>query len=125
MSDSFVTPWTAARQAPLFMGFPRQEYWSGLPFPSPGALSDPGIKCRSPELHVESLPSEPTGKPHQKCFQKSMAAIQRRSINLHSSLHCSFTAYVGGLNCPVKSNLRIQFLGPSKSNCWKYKKTLS
>ena len=40
---TLVTPWTVARQAPLFMGFPRQEYWSGLPFPSPGNLPDPGI----------------------------------------------------------------------------------
>ena len=44
MSDCFVTPWTVAFQAPLSMGFPRQEYWSGLPFPSPGYLSDPGVK---------------------------------------------------------------------------------
>ena len=44
MSDSFVTLWTEARQVPLSMGFSRQEYWSGLPFPSPGDLSDPGIK---------------------------------------------------------------------------------
>ena len=46
----FVTPCTVAPQAPLSMGFPRQEYWSGLPFPSPGDLSDPGIKPESPEL---------------------------------------------------------------------------
>ena len=44
VSDSSVTPWTAAHQAPLSMGFPRHEYWSGLPFPSPGNLPDPGIK---------------------------------------------------------------------------------
>ena len=44
----FVTPWTVARQAPLSMGFPRQEYWSGLPFPPPGDLSDSGIKPESP-----------------------------------------------------------------------------
>ena len=46
----FVTPWTVARQAPLSMGFSRQEYWSGLPFPSPGDLPDPGIKPASPAL---------------------------------------------------------------------------
>ena len=46
----FVTPWTVAYQAPLSMGFPRQEYWSGLPFPSPGDLPDPGIEPRSPAL---------------------------------------------------------------------------
>ena len=54
----FVAPWTAACQAPLSMGFPRQEYWSGLPFPSPGDLPDPGIKPGSPALQVDSLPSE-------------------------------------------------------------------
>ena len=48
MSDSFVTPWTVARQAPLSMGFSRQEYWSELPFPSPGDVPDPEIKPSSP-----------------------------------------------------------------------------
>ena len=43
----FVTPWTIAHQVPLSMGFPRQEYWSGLPFPTPGDLPDPGIKPKS------------------------------------------------------------------------------
>ena len=45
----FVTPWTVARQDPLSMGFPRQEYWSGLSFPSPGDLPDPGIEPTFPE----------------------------------------------------------------------------
>ena len=53
----FVTPWTVACQAPLSMGFFRQEYWSGLPFPSPGDLSDPGIEPRSPAMQADSLPS--------------------------------------------------------------------
>ena len=47
MSDSFVTPWTVAHQAPLSMGFPRQEYCIGLPFPSPGGLPDPRVKLKS------------------------------------------------------------------------------
>ena len=51
---TFATPWTVAYQAPLSMGFPRQEYWSGLPFPSPGDLSNPGIKPRSPALQADS-----------------------------------------------------------------------
>ena len=55
-------PWTAARQALLSMGFSRQEYQSGLPFPSPGDLPDPGIEPRSPALQADSLPSEPPGK---------------------------------------------------------------
>ena len=50
----FATPWTAARQAPLSMGFPRQEYWSGLPFPSPEDLPDPGIEPRSPALQADA-----------------------------------------------------------------------
>ena len=50
-------------QAPLSMGFSRQEYWSGLPFPSPGDLPDPGIEPRSPALQVDSLPTELSGKP--------------------------------------------------------------
>ena len=56
MSDSFATLWTVAHQAPLSMGFSRQEYWSGLPFPSPGDLPDPGIKPAFPALQVDSLP---------------------------------------------------------------------
>ena len=58
-------PWTAACQAPLSMGFSRQEYWTGLPFPSPGDLPDPGIKPRSPILQADSLLSEPLGKPNR------------------------------------------------------------
>ena len=60
----FATPWTVAHQAPLSMGFSRQEYWSRLPFPSPGDLPDPEIKLRSPTLQADSLPSEPPGKPN-------------------------------------------------------------
>ena len=56
---SFVTPWTAACQAPLFM-----EYWSGLPFPSPGDRPDPEIEPGSPSLQADSLPPEPPEKPN-------------------------------------------------------------
>ena len=58
----FVTPWTVAHQAPLSVGSSRQEYWSGLPFPSPGDLPDPGIEPRSPALQADALTSEPPGK---------------------------------------------------------------
>ena len=57
MSDS-GTPWTVAYQAPLSMRFSRQEYKSGLPFPSPGHLPNPGIKPESPALQTDALPSE-------------------------------------------------------------------
>ena len=54
----FASPWTVAHQAPSSIGFPRQEYWSGLPFPSPGDLPDPGIQPGSPAFQADSLPSE-------------------------------------------------------------------
>ena len=73
MSDSFVTPWTH-----------RQEYWSGLPFPSPGDLPDPGIEPRSPALEADALPSEPPGKPQQN-------EIQSNKPNGDSQLTFSFT----------------------------------
>ena len=57
------TPGTAAHQAPLSMGFSRHEYWSGLPFPSPGDLPDPGIEPGSPALQADALPPELLGKP--------------------------------------------------------------
>ena len=56
---TLATPWTVACLAPLSMEFSRQEYWSGLPFPSPEDLPDPGIEPRSPILQADSLPSEP------------------------------------------------------------------
>ena len=59
----FAILWAVAHQAPLSMGFSRQEYWSGLLFPSPGDLPDPGIEPRSPTLQADSLPTEPQGKP--------------------------------------------------------------
>ena len=61
----FVTPWTVVHQAPLSMWFFRQEYWSGLSFPSPGDLPDPGIKPRSPAMQADALTSEPPGKPYE------------------------------------------------------------
>ena len=59
---TLATPWTVVHQAPLSLGFSRQEYWSGLPFPFPGDLPDPGIKPRSPALQADSLPTELRGK---------------------------------------------------------------
>ena len=62
MSDS-ATPWTVAHQAPLSMGFSKQDYWSGLPFFSPENLLDPGMEPRSPALQADSSLPEPPGKP--------------------------------------------------------------
>ena len=58
----FVTPWTVAHQASLSIGFSRQEYWSGWPFPSPGDLPDPGIEPVPPTSQADALPSETPGK---------------------------------------------------------------
>ena len=63
MSNSFATPWTVTFQAPLSMGFPRQEYWSGLLFLPPGHLPNPGFEPRSLTLWADSLPSEPPEAP--------------------------------------------------------------
>jgi len=63
MSDFFTTPWTVARQVPLSMEFSRQEYWSGLPFLTPGHLPNPEIELESPALAGKSFTTEPPGKP--------------------------------------------------------------
>ena len=64
MSSSSATTWTVACQAPLSMGFPRHEYWSGLPFPPPGDLLDPRIERVSPALAGTFFTTEPPGKPY-------------------------------------------------------------
>ena len=79
----FVTLWTLARQAPLFMGFSRQEYWGGLPFPSPRDLPNPGIKPRTPALQANSLLTELQGKPEFGLTQLSQA----HSSNLDQMIH--------------------------------------
>ena len=63
VSDSFATPWTVARQAPLSMGFLRQEYWGGLPFTPPGNLPDPETEPRSPQWAGGFFTTEPPRKP--------------------------------------------------------------
>ena len=74
VSDS-ATPWTVAHQAPLPMEFSRQEYWSGLPFLSPGDLPDPGMEPRSPALQAGSLAPESPGKPSW-CLKAKVLAAQ-------------------------------------------------
>ena len=74
----FTTLWTVAHQAPLSMGFPKQEYWSGLPFPSPGDLPDPGIEPRFPALQADSLLSELQGKTG--LFTNQMKRMALRNI---------------------------------------------
>ena len=90
-----ATPQTAAHQAPLSMGFSRQEYWSGQPFPSPGHLPNPGIKPRSPALQEDSLPSEPPGKP-KNTGMGSLSLLQwifRTQESNWGLLHCRQILY--------------------------------
>ena len=75
--DSFGTPWTVACEAHLSMGFPRQEYRSGLPFPSPGDLPDPGIEHTSPALAGGFFISVPPGKPSQYFQFNSVQLLSR------------------------------------------------
>ena len=88
----FATPWTVAYQAPPSMGFSRQEYWSGLPFPSPGNLPDSGIEPWSPTLQADGLTSEPPGKPtlyiellKMSFFPFAMALVDHCSMSAPSS----------------------------------------
>ena len=80
--------WTAAHQAPLSMGFSRQEYWSGFPFLSPGDLPDRGIEHRSPALQADSLPSELQGSPNV------FLNWQRITYSHHASLASDMLAYI-------------------------------
>ena len=78
----FATPWTVAYQAPQSMEFSRQEYWSGLPFPSPGSLPDPGIEPGSPALQADALLSEPPGK--RMLNDTSMGAMTVLRLSIYS-----------------------------------------
>ena len=99
----FAALWTIAHQAPLSKGFSRQEYWSGLPFPSPGDLSNPGIEptsLTSPALEADSLPLAPPGKPsYCVLINKSPIDLVRNVVILNTmfqvahelfSSHCNW-----------------------------------
>ena len=73
-----MTVWSVAHQTPLSMGFFRQEYWSGLPFPSPGDRPNLGVEPGSPALQADSLPSEPPGKPKHTQECAGVGASPRR-----------------------------------------------
>ena len=102
-----VTPQTVALQAPLSMGFSRQEYWSGLSCPPPGDLPNPGIKPRSPALQVDSLPTEPPGKPRLRMT----AALIVVDLCPQTAMLC----YVKVMLCQIV-NFRIsKFIGGKES----------
>ena len=77
----FATPWTEAHQAPPSMGFSRQGYWSGLPFPSPGDLPNPGIEPRSPALQADALTSAPPGKPQSNIREIKFRKVEEIANN--------------------------------------------
>ena len=93
MFDSFMIPQTVAHQTPLPMGFPRQEYWSGLPFPSLGDLPNPGIKPTSPALASRFFTTEQPGKPffpelNDKLFEhKQLARLSIPNNTDYTALH--------------------------------------
>ena len=87
-----VTPWTVARQAPLSTGFPRQEYWSGLPFPFPGDFSDPGTEPASPAVAGRFFTAEPLGKPIHMLTLMHIR-LRTKSVNLMGSIRLQRTDY--------------------------------
>ena len=92
-----MTPWTGAYEAPPSMGFSRQEYWSGLPLPSPGDLPDPGIKPGSPALEADTLTSEPPGKPLICVHEWTLTSLKTRASKVKSETQF-FTSYVKNIS---------------------------
>ena len=94
----FVTPWTVAHQAPLFMEFSRQEYWSGLPFLSPGDLPKPGIEHCSSALQADSLPTEAPGKQDTGGRQQIILLCLLQASSLCYLGHGQWVTKFGGLS---------------------------
>ena len=89
MSNSFATSWTAAHQAPLSRGFLRQEYWSELPFPSPGDLPDPEIEPAPPASADGFFTTEPPGKPSSR-LEQAQDPLHRKGEAQLAMTDCSF-----------------------------------
>ena len=114
----FATPWTVAHQAPLSMGFSRQESWSGLPFPTPGDHPNPEIKPRSPSLQADSLPFEPSGRWH-RCkfpFITCMTLTDRATIPgyLLWQLAHAFSVHTSHCTSYFLNTIRSYFTGDMK-----------
>ena len=113
----FATPWTVAYKAPLSMEFSKQEYSSGLPFPSPGDLPDPGIEPRSPALQAVILPSELPGKP--PCLLVGRKFGYRGSlcislvfyrISLATGWFCNLSSHPqASVPCPLEDTMATQW----------------
>ena len=103
----FVTPWTVAYQAPPSVEFSRQEYWSGLPFPSPGNLPNPGIEPRSPAFQADALTSEPPGKPIMRNtgLEEAQAGIKIAGRNINNLRYADDTTLIAQSEEEIKSLL--------------------
>ena len=109
----FVTPWTVACQAPLSMEFSRQEYWSGLPLPSPEEFPNPGTEPRSPTLQADSLLYEPLGKEREiESESRSVISDSLQPHGLHSLWNSS------GQNTGVGSLSLLQGICPIQESNW-------
>ena len=125
MSYSFATPWTVARQAPLSMGFPRQEYWSGFPFPSPGIFLTQGSNPCLLHWQVDSLPLSHQGsplcnRPYTKSGQDQSGFFQC-SVQINNKaqhfLPCLKYLYQTAFIFTIKLQMFIvQFYNPCKSS---------
>ena len=103
----FVTPWTVAYQAPQSLGFSRQEYRSGLPFPSPGDIPNPGMEPGSPILQADALPSEPPGK---------LITNNNEQQLLHSTIYQASSTYA-----VISDSCRPHGLQPTRVLCpWNF-----
>ena len=112
----FVTLWTVARQVPLFTGFSRQEYWSGLPCPSPGDLPHPGIEHMSPvypALQADFLPAEPSGQPKGTLYITGIKSWVKKDTSMAVNTRGIQWSRYGGLHPnPVScSDSRVIDLG--------------
>ena len=105
----FVTSWTVAYQAPWSMGFSRQEYWSGLPFPSPD-LPNPGIEPGSPALQTDTLPSEPPGKPKVYSLKESQMPPTKQMYNTALAQHTLYMLVGNHLYDSDRKEQRVLFL---------------
>ena len=110
VSDSLRPPWTGAHQAPLSVGFPRQEYWSGLPFPSPGGLPDPGIEPTSPALQAGSLPHLNVNPRQRQSLKKMQEANLASCLYPTSCLPLFSYTFLSPFPCPFPTLSLIPFL---------------
>ena len=104
-----MTSWTVTRQAPLSVRFPRQEYWSGLPFPSPGDLPNPGIELMSPALAGRVFTTEPPGSPIQNMKVKVLVAQSCLTLCDHMDYSQPGSSVHGILRARILEKVAILF----------------